>query len=29
LGLPWPSSCLPGVLFGAQVFLALRWKVLG
>jgi hypothetical protein len=25
----WPSSCLPGVLFGSQAFLALRWTALG
>jgi hypothetical protein len=25
LELPWPSSCLLGVLFGSRAFLALRW----
>jgi hypothetical protein len=29
LGLPRPSSCLLGVLFGSQPFLVLRWSVLG
>jgi hypothetical protein len=24
LGFPWPSSCLPNVLFGSRAFLALR-----
>jgi hypothetical protein len=26
-GIPWPYSCLPGVLFGSRAFLALRWTV--
>jgi hypothetical protein len=26
LGLPWPSSCLLGVLLSSQVFLALKCK---
>jgi hypothetical protein len=29
LGLPWRSSWLPGVLLGSQIFLALRWMILG
>jgi hypothetical protein len=24
-----PSSCLPGVLFGSQAFLAMRWMMSG
>jgi hypothetical protein len=28
-GLPWRSSWLLGILFGSQVFLALRWKMPG
>jgi hypothetical protein len=28
-GLPWPSSGLPGVLFGSRSFYALRWMTPG